>query len=178
MIERFVFEKAIDKSMFKWGFSVPVELHKTLSKHLSLGELEHGEKRSMRFFLEGREYEVRLRSDGFDRGKYPTHAEIWQFNYGARSPIACRLREIFLGADQLSLIKNPPVNAKLIVRSTWLKDTFHLEPSINGQVFEEKRWENVFALKEVPRIERYIGRTDELDGDHPWSEVFIEQLLL
>ena len=177
MLERFILQKRVDKSMFREGIAVPAKLHQTLSTHLSGGRLERGERRPLRFFLENVEYEVTLRNEDFDRQKNPNHVEIWQFNYRARSPIACRLREIFSSSYQLLSIGAKPLNDMLIVRSTWIKDAFHLEPLLNGASVD-KQEEKFFEAEEAPRIERNTGRTDELDGDCPWTEIFIERLLL
>ena len=175
MVEEFRYEKPIDKSLFKQGFAVPIELHGVLAKHLSGGRLEVGEKRPMKFFLEGIGYDVSLRNENFDRKKNPTHGEIWQFNYGARSPIACRLREIF--SSVLSPTFKPLLNAKLIVRSTAVSDQFRIEPVIGMQTFDKQLSMYFYEVKERSRLDRYNERTDELDGDCPWAEIFIEQLL-
>lgn len=174
MVEPFKYEKPLDKSLLKYGFNIPVELHLILSKHLSRGYLEHGEKREAKFFLEGREYDVVLRSIGFDRKEYPTHGEIWQFNYGAKSPIACRLREIF--SSVLSTMP-APFNAKLIVRSTGICDIFRLDPVINIQALDKFLQIYFLDIKEEPHIEGHNGRINEIGGGGGRQEIFFRQIL-
>ena len=80
--------KEVNKSLLERGFTVPVDVQEILSFYLSGGRLQHGEKRTIKIFLDGKSFDATLTSVNFNRKNYPDHKEMWQIVYAktARLP--------------------------------------------------------------------------------------------
>ena len=115
MTENFLLKKIVDRSTLNVGFAIPVDKHAALSCHLSGGALAHGEKRTIKIFLRGEIFDVKLSSSGFGRRKYPTHSEQWQVLYSAA--VAAKIRENF------------SLSQELMFYPADMKDAFVLEPN-------------------------------------------------
>lgn len=117
MSKNFLMVKELDKSALGQGFAIPVHAHEIFSFYLRGGRLVHGEKRMITIFMDGKPFEVKLSSSGFDLSKHPNHSEQWQILYGKNSPFAKKLREKFSAGQKI-----------FTLYPTDLKDTFCLEP--------------------------------------------------
>lgn len=163
MLDDFIFQKPISKSMFTQGFTIDVLSQKIFAMNLSAGELQHGEQRSIKIFFGGDMFEVRLRSIGFERKNYPNRKDIWQINYGANHPFAKKLRAEFQNRA-----------GYLILYATNLKDVFHLETILQTELpmkieTDEISLEHLletdenatiiekFGLQKVRKLNRSIG---------------------
>ena len=132
MNENFLLRKVIDNSMLERGFAIPVSAQEIFSLHLSDGRLHHGEKRTVKIFLNGEPFEVKLSSSNFNREKNPKHSEQWQILYAKNSPFAKKIREIFSAGKKF-----------FTLYSTDLKDIFFLESEI---ACDELTLENLLEL--------------------------------
>ena len=115
-MENFLFSKPINKSMLEHGITIPVSLLEIFSCYLSGGALYHGEKRTIKIFLDGETFKVDLQSSGFVREKNPNHGEIWQFRYSKNSPVAKKIREVFSAGQKF-----------FTLCATDMKDVFYLQ---------------------------------------------------
>lgn len=87
-----LFEKTVDKSLLRQGFTVPKAVTDKLFQTLQI-ELHPGESHLVNFRYKGTVYPVTLTSDNFDRQKYPDHAPIVQFRYNPSDPFPTALRK-------------------------------------------------------------------------------------
>lgn len=150
MNENFLIKKDIKDirgSFFEQGFSIPVKSQETLSLYLSGGKLRHGEKRIVKFILDGEVFEVTLRSVGFNRGKYQTHSDIWQINWSKNAPISDKVKKIF----SKSYNDAQEEQEYFVLYSTADKDRFYIEPIFNREILIPKISELVLEnLLELP----------------------------
>ena len=167
-MSEFIMQKAVDKSLFRQGFNVPIKVRRILSKHLSRGALEHGEKRRVQFFFDGREYDLTLRSINFDRKKYASHPDIWQFVYGASDPFARCLREKFSSfSPSISITERE----YLTLYSTDVPDTFYVEPICNRDFAVVKNFSSEFALEHLIELPTLTDESATLIETYGLSKV-------
>ena len=168
-MSEFIMQKAVDKSLFRQGFNVPIKARRILSEHLSRGALEHGEKRRVIFFFDGREYELTLRSINFDRKKYASHPDIWQFVYGASDPFARCLREIF--SSRQSGAPTLETREYLVLYATELDDRFFVEPIINREFAGVRKFPSEFALEHLIELPTLTDESATLIETYGLSKV-------
>jgi len=117
-MNRFLYQKTIDRSALREGFSIPVEYH-TLLHSLPGGELHRGETRQIKVFIDGQEYDAQLKNQMFDESKFVDHPDVIQIRYSVNSPISRKLREVFSSSwNYVEMMKALPENAnrKLTIR--------------------------------------------------------------
>lgn len=152
MNENFLFKKDlkdIRRSLFERGFSIPVEKQAALSLYLNGGRLRHGEKRTVKIILGNEVFEVTLRSVGFNRGKYQTHSEMWQFNWSKNDPISEKVKNIFIK----SYVDLAEDKEYFVLYSMADKDRFHIEPIFNREILIPKISELVLEnILELPYL--------------------------
>ena len=137
MSESFLLRKDIKDirgSFFKQGFAIPVYKQESLSRYLSGGRLAHGEKRTVRILLNGKGFDVTLRSVGFNRKDYPTHSAMWQINWSFKDPISKAVTEIFFK----SYTDDTEDGEYFVLYSTGIKDKFYFEPIFSREIFIPK----------------------------------------
>lgn len=174
----YIMSKAVDWSLFNYGFAIPIAMYETLTMNLSKGRLLHGETRDIKIILNGKTYDVTLTSINFNRQLHTNHQDIWQVRYKFDSDIAVQMREIF--SQSLFIVnelRRQSPNARmwkipksqqeyLVIYSTDLKDTFYVETICRSEmqvpieVKEEILLENLFDVPvvseyEVAMIEKY-----------------------
>lgn len=89
-----IYSRSIDKSMLWDGFSIQSCLLHVVTK--ITGTLEIGERRNIKFLLDGRIYEgIMLKNQPFSRQKYPEHKEMYQVRYAPSSDFSKALRAIY-----------------------------------------------------------------------------------
>lgn len=107
-----LYQKTIDRSTLREGFQIPVQFH-ALLKALPNGMPVHGETRNIKILIDGVAYDAQLKNQSFDQNKYEGHADVVQIRYGANSPFAKKLREIFhVSWDYVVAVKSLPENIK------------------------------------------------------------------
>ncbi len=97
-----IYSKEIDKSVLCEGFSIQSCFLHIVTE--ITGVLNVGEKRQIKFLLEGELYDgILLKNLAFSRDKYPTHKDIYQIRYSTNSEFSKALRILF--ADQWQYIQ-------------------------------------------------------------------------
>ena len=141
--------KDIRNSFFDRGFSIPVDKQEMLSRHLKGGRLGHGKKRTITFRLNGKAFDVILRSVGFDRKKFPNHSEIWQVNWNANDAISKEVTKIFFK----SYTDDTEDGEYFVLYSTDKQDVFLFEPIFNRDILIPKISELALeSLLELPAL--------------------------
>ena len=131
MTKNFLLSKEVNDSLFKSGIVIPVKLYEIFSCYLSGGRLRHGEKRTIKIFVDGEPFDAKLQSNDFDREKYPTNKDIWRILHWAGSPLRKKIREVFTGRKIFTL------------HASDMKDVFCLEA---GAALDELTLENLLEL--------------------------------
>ena len=90
----FIYQKTVDRSTLRQVFQIPVEFHSLLAA-MPGGMPVHGETRNITIIVDGEEYKVPLKNQGFDRERYDGHAVVIQVRYSENSLIVKKLRGIF-----------------------------------------------------------------------------------
>ena len=90
----FLYKKLVDKSTLFQGFSIPVK-YQPLFLQLCEGMLVHGESMMVKILIDGELFDAEWKNQAFDQNKYAGHADVMQFRYLEKSPIANKLRQIF-----------------------------------------------------------------------------------
>ena len=57
--------------------------------------LVHGESMMVKILIDGELFDAEWKNQAFDQNKYAGHADVMQFRYSEKSPIANKLRQIF-----------------------------------------------------------------------------------
>lgn len=130
----FLLAKEVNKSLFERGFAIPVNLQEIFSFYLSGGRLRHGEKRTIKIFLDGLPFDATLTSVDFNRKNYPDHKDMWQIVWAKNSPVAKKIRELFTAQKFFTFC------------ATDIKDVFHLQAD---SACDELTLEN---LLEIPTL--------------------------
>ena len=90
-VEKFMFKKEVDWSLFNYGFTIPQSYVKSFCANLG-SEVPRGGSYRIILMLGDKEYfPATLSNVGFSSES----RQQWQVRYGATSPIATKLREIF-----------------------------------------------------------------------------------
>lgn len=95
-----LFYKMIDKSVFTSGFAIPVTYKELLFDNMGIS-LAHGEKMPIHILIDGEVFKATLMNIGFDQKVHSNHKDILQIRYGAKSPLAIKLRETFAYTETL-----------------------------------------------------------------------------
>lgn len=90
----FLYKKLVDKSTLFQGFRIPVK-YQPLFLQLCEGMLVHGESMMVKILIDGELFDAEWKNQAFDQNKYAGHADVMQFRYSEKSPIANKLRQIF-----------------------------------------------------------------------------------
>lgn len=113
-----LFQKTIDRSSLRQGFTIPIEFHSLL--HLAAGrEMKRGETQDIKIVVDGVAYDAQLKNQMFDETKFVGHPDVVQIRYGENSPLSKKLREVFCESwNYVETIKSLPENIdrKLIIR--------------------------------------------------------------
>lgn len=90
----YLYKKLVDKSTLFQGFSIPVR-YQSLFLQLCDGMLVHGQSMMVKILVDGELFDAEWKNQAFDQNKYAGHADVMQFRYSEKSPIANKLRQIF-----------------------------------------------------------------------------------
>ncbi len=106
----FIYQKIIDRSTLREGFTIPVEYHPLLHG-LPGGDILRGESRNIKILIDGEEYDAQLKNQIFDESKFVDHTDVIQIRYSVNSPISKKLREVFRASwEYVEAIKALPEN--------------------------------------------------------------------
>ena len=137
--DTYIYKKEVDWSLFHYGFNIPVSLQ--ILFYESIKEyLKKGDSKKVKIIIENEEYFAILTNIAFDQSKYPNHKELLQIRYTENSPIARKLKSIFLSSlNFISEKKNQLLNKRIPIKvptniqefvvlyTTQFPDTFLLE---------------------------------------------------
>ena len=105
-MDNFFYEKKVDWSLLKDGFSLPLTTHALLRNKTGF-PLEIGEKHTINIVINGISFNAVLTNVDFDRKKYPNNKEIIQIRYSPNSDISQYFRKIFaISYQTISAQKN------------------------------------------------------------------------
>lgn len=89
-----LFYKSVDYSVLTAGLTIPIQHQESIFKELGF-TLEHGQRKQIQILIEGNLYPAQIINIQFDKNKYPTHRDLLQIRYSAKSSIAQKLQELF-----------------------------------------------------------------------------------
>lgn len=167
-----IFNKSVDQSVLKEGFSIPLVLQRSMYDALGF-QLSHGQKKEITIMMDGREFKATVKNLDFDKKKYPTHTDILQIRYSPRSPLALYLQTVFTytgtliehvqketGSRRLTDV-SADKKEYLSVYATPVPGVLNLESITNREFVEESR--ELCALGEQA-AELVLNRCDEAAG--------------
>ena len=93
-MDNFLYEKKVDWSLLKDGFTLPHKIHSHLRMKTGF-KLNIGEKHTINIVINGISFNAVLTNVDFDRKKYPNNKEIIQIRYSPNSDISQYFRKIF-----------------------------------------------------------------------------------
>lgn len=93
-INGFLLEKEIDWSLLTQGCAIRLD-YKTAFMASRHGRLGRGDAQEISILFEGEFHKVILKNQVFSSEDYPTHKDIFQLRYGARSSFALALQRTF-----------------------------------------------------------------------------------
>jgi hypothetical protein len=159
----YIMHKAVDKSVLLYGFNITLAVRDLFCSALSK-QLNHGETMKISLIIEGESYEVNLCNINFSKSKFPTHNDIMQIRYTAKSPIALKLREIFSATanytDSMQIIGQ----SKIIIPE-YIKEYFDLYPTSIPDTFY---LEPLCAVNHLPKIEHLMTEEEFELGSVGW----------
>lgn len=91
--ESYIYRKEVDWSLLHEGLTIPVRLQITFRNLLN--DYERGIGRKVTLLVDGQPYEAMLINQNFDREKYPSHADMVQIRFTAKSGLPQKLRQLF-----------------------------------------------------------------------------------
>ena len=92
----FLFEKEVDQSLLKSGFTIPIDAHQRIQDAVGV-QLSKGQKTGIRILLDGQLYDALLTNINFGE-KYSSRV-VLQIRYAEGSPICQRLKNLFSHLD-------------------------------------------------------------------------------
>ncbi len=175
-ISTFLLKKEVDWSLLRQGFTIPAQ-YQPLWQDLPGGRVEKGEKRPVKFYIDGKMYEgATIINQTFDEKKYAGHSDVFQIRYNETSDVAKKLREKFAssymfisqeraarGGKAKGGIKIPDdLKEYLIFYASVLPDVFVLECLLVGDNTDIKQaMEGVTEAEfESPAIEDILSKHD------------------
>lgn len=155
--QRIAFRKKVDWSLFKYGFTIPQSAMDVICSNIA-GEVLHGSRHQIKLSVNDEVYSATLINVGFTND---TRKQL-QVRYGASSPVAIKLKEIFrlsydyLQAAQINDIKSEPLGGKeyvdvvCVTTDTFRLDCFPLSKEKIPQIREIDN--NEPKIKQKPRM--------------------------
>ena len=108
-----LFYKNVDYSVLTAGLTIPIQHQESVFSELGY-TLEHGQRKQIQIMIDGTPYPAQIINIRFDKSKYPTHSDLLQIRYSAKSAIAQKLQEIFIySKEQIALQRQYRENGKL-----------------------------------------------------------------
>lgn len=96
----FLLKKEVDWSLLRQGLTIPAQ-YQPLWQNLPGGRVNKGEKRPVKFFIDGKMYEgATIINQSFDETKFAGHSDVFQIRYNETSDVAKKLRQKFASSYQ------------------------------------------------------------------------------
>ena len=90
-----LFYKNVDYSVLTAGLTIPIQHQESVFSELGF-MLERGQRKQIQILIDGTPYPAQIINIRFDKSKYPTHKDLLQIRYSAKSAVAQKLQEIFV----------------------------------------------------------------------------------
>ena len=108
----FLLKKEVDWSLLRQGLTIPAQ-YQPLWQNLPGGRVHKGEKRPVKFFIDGKMYEgASIINQSFDETKYAGHSDVFQIRYNETSDVAKILRQKFAFSYQFISDKRTALGGK------------------------------------------------------------------
>lgn len=108
----FLLKKEVDWSLLRQGLTIPAQ-YQPLWQNLPGGRVNKGEKRPVKFFIDGKMYEgASIINQSFDETKYAGHSDVFQIRYNETSDVAKKLRQKFVSSYQYISNKRAALGGK------------------------------------------------------------------
>lgn len=108
-----LFYKNVDYSVLTAGLTIPIQHQESVFSELGFA-LERGQRKQIQILIDGIPYPAQIINIQFDKGKYPTHRDLLQIRYSAKSAVAQKLQELFAySKEQIALQRQCRGNGKL-----------------------------------------------------------------
>ena len=108
-----LFYKNVDYSVLTAGLTIPILHQESVFNELGF-TLEYGQRKQIQILIGGTSYPAQIINIRFNKSKYPTHKDLLQIRYSAKSAIAQKLQELFTySKEQITLQRQCPKNGKL-----------------------------------------------------------------
>ena len=108
-----LFYKNVDYSVLTAGLTIPIQHQESVFSELGF-TLERGQRKQIQILIDGTPYPAQIINIRFDKSKYPTHRDLLQIRYSAKSAVAQKLQEIFTySKEQIALQRQYRENGKL-----------------------------------------------------------------
>ena len=88
-----LFYKNVDYSVLTAGLTIPIQHQESVFNELRF-TLEHGQRKQIQILIDGTPYPAQIINIRFDKSKYPTHRDLLQIRYSAKSAVAQKLQEL------------------------------------------------------------------------------------
>jgi len=160
LTEQYLYKKVIDWSVLNYGINIPVSLQLLFYNSVNY-RMRKGEKRKITIIVDGINYDANLTNIHFDEKKYPTHKELLQIRYNPNSPLAKKMREVFLGSyNWLSSerIKRGNIRKQLNVPEDMAEYVaIYSTPSNDIFMFDCITYNEIFEAKQI------VSKYDEME---------------
>lgn len=108
-----LFYKNVDYSVLTAGLTIPIQHQESVFSELGF-TLERGQRKQIQILIDGTPYPAQIINIRFDKSKYPTHRDLLQIRYSAKSTVAQKLQELFVySKKQIALQRQYRGNGKL-----------------------------------------------------------------
>lgn len=108
-----LFYKNVDYSVLTAGLTIPIQHQESVFSELGF-MLERGQRKQIQILIDGTPYPAQIINIQFDKSKYPTHRDLLQIRYSAKSAVAQKLQELFAySKEQIALQRQYRGNGKL-----------------------------------------------------------------
>ena len=108
-----LFYKNVDYSVLTAGLTILIQHQESVFRELGF-TLERGQRKQIQILIDGTPYPAQIINIRFDKSKYPTHRDLLQIRYSAKSAVAQKLQELFAySKEQIVLQREYRGNGKL-----------------------------------------------------------------
>jgi predicted HNH restriction endonuclease len=163
--ELHIYKKEVDWSVLHEGFTICVADQGLFYENMNL-RLAHGERKSIKLLIEGREFHAELINQGFDQKKYPEHPDMLQIRYRRNGEFSKYMQTVFYATfTTIGSIKNSgklrpkqrvklPYNEReyIALYSTAFDDTFTVDCITSNEIKETGKIVNSLHEFEIEQI--------------------------
>ena len=171
----FLLKKEVDWSLLRQGLTIPTLYH-PIWQNLPGGNVNKGEKRPVKLFIDGKIYEgASIINQPFDEKKYSDHSDVLQIRYNETSDVAKKLRQKFASSYQFISKERAALGGKakggikipiefkeyLIFYASVLPDVFVLECQLVDETKDLKK-----AMQGITEAEFELSEIEDILSKH------------